>query len=154
MGLRLDGRKPDSLRPLRIEVGYLAYAEGSALITLGKTVVLCAVSVEDRQPPFLRGTSQGWVTAEYAMLPRSTQRRSMRESVIGRSEIRKRMKTLYHRHLGDHQDLSEGFQALQKAVKEDFEVDLVVRRREVRREAPRRHPLSARVVLDKTETRG
>jgi len=84
MGLRLDGRKPDSLRPLRIEVGYLAYAEGSALITLGKTVVLCAVSVEDRQPPFLRGTSQGWVTAEYAMLPRSTQRRSMRESVIGR----------------------------------------------------------------------
>src|SRR5512134_3941705 len=81
---RIDGRAPDSLRPLSIQVGYLAYAEGSALITLGKTVVLCAVSVEERQPPFLRGTSQGWVTAEYAMLPRSTQTRSQRESVAGR----------------------------------------------------------------------
>lgn len=84
MAPRVDGRRPDSLRPLKIEVGYLHYAEGSALITLGKTVVLCAVSVEDRQPPFLRGTSQGWVTAEYAMLPRATKQRSIRESVIGR----------------------------------------------------------------------
>jgi ribonuclease PH len=72
------------LRPLNIQLGYLAYAEGSALISVGKTVVLCAVSVEDRQPPFLRGTTQGWVTAEYAMLPRSTQTRSQRESVAGR----------------------------------------------------------------------
>src|SRR3972149_1408123 len=84
MGLRLDGRKPDSLRPLRIEVGYLAYAGGPPRTPRGKTAVLGPLSVEDRQPPFLRGTSQGWVTAEYAMLPRSTQRRSMRESVIGR----------------------------------------------------------------------
>lgn len=81
---RIDGRALDSLRPLSIEVGYLAYAEGSALIRVGNTVVLCAVSVEDRQPPFLRGTTQGWVTAEYAMLPRSTQTRSQRESVSGR----------------------------------------------------------------------
>jgi ribonuclease PH len=81
---RIDGRPHDSLRPLKIELGYLAYAEGSALISVGSTVVLCAVSVEDRQPPFLRGTSQGWVTAEYAMLPRSTQTRSQRESVAGR----------------------------------------------------------------------
>jgi ribonuclease PH len=81
---RIDGRDSDALRPLKIEIGYLAHAEGSVLISLGKTVVLCAVSVEDRQPPFLRGTSQGWVTAEYAMLPRSTHTRSQRESVAGR----------------------------------------------------------------------
>ena len=81
---RIDGRAVDKLRPLTIQAGYLAYAEGSALISLGNTVVLCAVSVEDRQPPFLRGTSQGWVTAEYSMLPRSTQTRSQRESVTGR----------------------------------------------------------------------
>ena len=84
MSSRIDGRRFDSLRPLGIKVGYLAYAEGSALITLGKTVVLCAVSVEERLPPFLRGTSRGWVTAEYSMLPRATQQRSMRESVLGR----------------------------------------------------------------------
>lgn len=84
METRTDGRQNDSLRPLGIEVGYLAHAEGSALITLGKTVVLCAVSIEDRQPAFLRGTTQGWVTAEYAMLPRSTSTRSPRESVTGR----------------------------------------------------------------------
>ncbi len=82
--IRVDGRQPDMLRPLEIQAGYLAYAEGSALISLGKTLVLCAVSVEERQPPFLRGTSRGWVTAEYAMLPRSTNTRSQRESVAGR----------------------------------------------------------------------
>ncbi|MGE0056351.1 MAG: ribonuclease PH [Dehalococcoidia bacterium] len=81
---RIDGRALDSLRPMTIEVGYLLHAEGSALIRVGNTVVLCAVSVEDRQPPFLRGTSQGWVTAEYSMLPRSTHTRSQRESVSGR----------------------------------------------------------------------
>jgi ribonuclease PH len=81
---RIDGRRNDSLRELDIQLGYLAYAEGSALITVGKTVVLCAVSAEDRQPPFLRGTTQGWVTAEYSMLPRATQTRSQRESVAGR----------------------------------------------------------------------
>jgi ribonuclease PH len=81
---RSDGRPADSLRPLKIEIGYLDHAEGSALITVGKTRVLCAVSVEDRQPPFLRGTTRGWVTAEYSMLPRSTHTRSQRESVAGR----------------------------------------------------------------------
>jgi ribonuclease PH len=83
-GGRTDGRQKDALRPLSIEVGYLVHAEGSALIKLGNTTVLCAVSVEDRQPPFLRGTSKGWVTAEYSMLPRSTSTRTMRESVAGR----------------------------------------------------------------------
>ena len=57
MGQRIDGRHNDSLRPLSIQVGYLTFAEGSALIKLGNTTVLCAVTVEDRQPPFLRGTS-------------------------------------------------------------------------------------------------
>jgi ribonuclease PH len=82
--LRIDGRRPDQLRPLRIQVGFLEHAEGSALITVGKTIVLCAVSVEDRQPGFLRGTSNGWITAEYSMLPRATHTRSQRESVQGR----------------------------------------------------------------------
>jgi ribonuclease PH len=82
--LRIDGRRPDMLRPLKIETGFLAHAEGSALITVGKTIVLCAVSIEDRQPPFLRGTPNGWITAEYSMLPRSTHTRSQRESVQGR----------------------------------------------------------------------
>jgi ribonuclease PH len=84
MNSRIDGRGQSSLRPLEVKPGYLSFAEGSALISLGKTVVLCAVSIEDRQPPFLRGTSKGWVTAEYSMLPRSTAVRSPRESVSGR----------------------------------------------------------------------
>ena len=82
--LRIDGRRPDMLRPLDIRIGFLEHAEGSALITVGKTIVLCAVSIEDRQPGFLRGTSSGWITAEYSMLPRSTHTRSQRESVQGR----------------------------------------------------------------------
>ncbi len=84
MGQRVDGRHHDALRPLTIQVGYLKFAEGSALINLGNTSVLCAVSIEDRQPPFLRGTTKGWVTAEYSMLPRATNTRTPRESVSGR----------------------------------------------------------------------
>jgi ribonuclease PH len=81
---RIDGRRPDELRPLRIETGYLPWAEGSVLIELGETQVLCAVTVEDRLPAFLRGTGSGWVTAEYAMLPRSTKERTPREVAQGR----------------------------------------------------------------------
>ncbi|MGB2694439.1 MAG: ribonuclease PH [Dehalococcoidia bacterium] len=81
---RIDGRKPDELRPVRIETGYLPWAEGSALINLGGTQVLCAATVEDRQPQFLRGTGSGWVTAEYGMLPRSTMQRTGREAATGR----------------------------------------------------------------------
>jgi ribonuclease PH len=81
---RKDGRRPDQLRPLRITPDYLPHAEGSALIELGGTVVLCAVSVEDRVPPFLRSTGSGWITAEYGMLPRSTETRTPREAVAGR----------------------------------------------------------------------
>jgi ribonuclease PH len=81
---RIDGRRPDQLRPLRITTGYLPWAEGSALIDLGDTQVLCACSVEDRVPNFLRGTGSGWVTAEYGMLPRSTKERTQREASAGR----------------------------------------------------------------------
>jgi ribonuclease PH len=81
---RKDGRRPNEMRPVRITGGYLAHAEGSALIELGNTVVLCAVSIEDRLPQFLRGTGSGWITAEYGMLPRSTATRTPREAVTGR----------------------------------------------------------------------
>ena len=79
---RTDGRAADELRPARITPGFLPYAEGSVLIEMGNTRVVCAVSLEDRVPPFLRNTGQGWLTAEYAMLPRATQTRTGRE--IGR----------------------------------------------------------------------
>src|SRR5687768_7217128 len=79
---RTDGRAPDELRPARITPGYLPYAEGSVLIEMGNTRVVCAASLEDRVPPFLRNSGQGWLTAEYAMLPRATQTRTARE--IGR----------------------------------------------------------------------
>jgi ribonuclease PH len=75
---RPDGRRPDELRPVAIETGFQQYAEGSALIKTGSTWVLCAASVEERVPPFLAGRGKGWVTAEYAMLPRSTHTRSDR----------------------------------------------------------------------------
>ena len=81
---RPDGRTFDELRPVHITTGYQEYPEGSALIACGNTRVLCAASVQDRQPPHLLNTDRGWVTAEYAMLPRATHTRSSRESVRGR----------------------------------------------------------------------
>jgi len=85
--IRADGRRPDQLRPVNIIPGYLAHAEGSALIEMGGTAVLCAVTVEDRVPQFVRGTGSGWITAEYGMLPRSTLTRTPREksSASGRT---------------------------------------------------------------------
>jgi ribonuclease PH len=79
---RTDGRALDQLRSVRITPGYLPYAEGSVLIEMGNTKVICGASLEDRVPPFLRNSGKGWVTAEYAMLPRATQQRTSRE--IGR----------------------------------------------------------------------
>ncbi|MHB8600673.1 MAG: ribonuclease PH [Ktedonobacteraceae bacterium] len=76
---RIDGRTPEQLRPVRLTVDYLDYAEGSVLIETGNTRVLCAASVEERVPPFLEGKGQGWVTAEYNMLPRATHTRTSRE---------------------------------------------------------------------------
>ncbi len=77
---RIDGRRRDEIRPTSIETGVQSYAEGSTLITMGDTRVLCAVSVEESVPRFLRGSGCGWVTAEYAMLPRSTHTRTRRET--------------------------------------------------------------------------
>src|ERR1700678_1545113 len=82
--MRPDGRKPDELRPVEIATGYLKTAEGSGLITVGNTQVLCAASVETSVPPFLRNTGKGWVTAEYSMLPRATSTRTPREVTKGR----------------------------------------------------------------------
>src|SRR6476469_9479652 len=77
--MRPDGRQPDQLRPLEIIINYQKHAEGSALIKLGDTWVLCAASVDSGVPPFLAGKNQGWLTAEYAMLPRATHTRSKRD---------------------------------------------------------------------------
>lgn len=84
MTQRIDGRGPDQLRPVHLATNVLDFAEGSCLVEFGRTRVLCAASVEDRQPPFLRNTQSGWVTAEYAMLPRATHTRSQREVERGR----------------------------------------------------------------------
>lgn len=78
--MRRDGRGPEELRPVRLETGYLDHAEGSCLVSFGATRVLCAASVENRVPGFLVGTGRGWVTAEYALLPRSTHTRTPRET--------------------------------------------------------------------------
>jgi ribonuclease PH len=82
--IRSDGRAADALRPVTIEAQYLKYAEGSALITLGNTRVLCAATIEERVPPWMKGRGVGWVTAEYSMLPRATQERTQREASKGR----------------------------------------------------------------------
>jgi ribonuclease PH len=86
--MRVDNRQPGEMRPVEIEPGYLKTAEGSALIRVGNTHVLCAASVEDTVPPFLRNTGKGWVTGEYAMLPRATNKRMPREVAKGRASGR------------------------------------------------------------------
>jgi len=82
--MRRDGRKHNELRPVKIERGYLRHAEGSALIQMGETRVICAATVEDNVPKFISGRGSGWITAEYGMLPRSSNQRIMREAVKGR----------------------------------------------------------------------
>ena len=81
---RIDGRSPSQLRPTTITPGFLAHAEGSVLIEVGRTKVICTASVEDRVPPFLRNQGKGWVTAEYGMLPRATSTRTQREASAGK----------------------------------------------------------------------
>jgi ribonuclease PH len=82
--MRLNDRAPHELRPTTITPDYLQHAEGSVLIEVGRTKVICAASVEERVPPFLRGTGKGWVTAEYGMLPRATSTRTTREASAGK----------------------------------------------------------------------
>lgn len=86
--MRTDLRQADQLRPLHIEADYLPTAEGSALITVGHTRVICTASLEETVPSFLRGSGRGWVTAEYAMLPRATLERTPREVTRGRASGR------------------------------------------------------------------
>lgn len=81
---RIDGRKEDELRKIKITRNYLKYAEGSVLIECGETKVICAATIEDKVPHFLKGTGQGWITAEYSLLPRSTQVRNSREAARGK----------------------------------------------------------------------
>jgi ribonuclease PH len=81
---RTDGRLADAVRETRITPDYTVHAEGSVLIEVGRTKVLCTASVEERVPPFLRGTGKGWVTAEYGMLPRATSTRTQREASAGK----------------------------------------------------------------------
>lgn len=83
-GSRSNNRADDQLRPVSFARDYTRYAEGSVLVSFGETRVLCTASVEESVPPFLRGTGRGWVTAEYSMLPRATQTRSVREAARGK----------------------------------------------------------------------
>lgn len=85
---RHDGRQHDELRPISIETNYLPHAEGSTMVKFGETWVICAVSMEEKVPGFLRGSGSGWVTAEYGMLPRSTNTRMEREAARGKQSGR------------------------------------------------------------------
>lgn len=82
--IRFDGRETKQLRKVTIETDYLMHPEGSVLITVGNTKVICNATIEDRVPPFLRGQGKGWITAEYSMLPRATESRTQRESSKGK----------------------------------------------------------------------
>jgi len=82
--MRADNRLAEQLRPSRITPNYIAHAEGSVLVEAGRTKVICTASVEDRVPPFRRGSGKGWVTAEYGMLPRATSTRTQREATAGK----------------------------------------------------------------------
>jgi ribonuclease PH len=107
--MRPSGRPPHQLRAVRLEPGFSKYAEGSCLARFGDTHVLCAASVEERVPPFLRNTGRGWVTAEYGMLPRSTHTRSEREATRGQQSGRSQeIQRLIGRSLRAVTDL-EGF---------------------------------------------
>src|SRR5215831_737437 len=86
--MRPDGRAANQLRPVRVTPGFIAQAEGSVLIEVGRTRVICTATVEETVPPFLKGTNKGWITSEYAMLPRSTNTRTPRESSTGKKSGR------------------------------------------------------------------
>ncbi len=86
--VRSAGRQPDALRPVTLQRGYTRHAEGSVLVSFGHTQVLCTASVEEKVPPHKRGSGEGWVTAEYGMLPRSTHTRSDREAARGKQSGR------------------------------------------------------------------
>lgn len=101
---RVDGREPEQLRAAKIECNVLRYAEGSAMVQMGETRVLCAATIDDRVPPFLKGTGGGWVTAEYAMMPRSSKDRISRDHL--RSGRTQEIQRLVGRSLRAVTDLS------------------------------------------------
>jgi ribonuclease PH len=104
---RVDGRGPQALRQVKITRNYLKHAEGSVLIEMGDTKVICSASVEERVPQFLRNTGRGWITAEYSMLPRSTHTRTTRDSMTGRASGRSfEIQRLIGRSLRSVADLS------------------------------------------------
>ena len=86
--MRPSGRKLNEMRPVSMEIGVMKHAEGSCLIKMGETHVLCSATIEDKAPPFLKNTGLGWVTAEYGMLPRATNSRSRREAAAGKQSGR------------------------------------------------------------------
>jgi ribonuclease PH len=86
--MRVDGRAPDQMRPIRITPEFISQAEGSVLIEVGRTRVICTATVEETVPAFLKGTNKGWVTCEYSMIPRATNTRTPRESTIGKKSGR------------------------------------------------------------------
>src|SRR5437867_9004264 len=86
--MRVDGRSPTEMRPVGITPGFVPHAEGSVLIEIGRTRVICTATVEETVPPFLKGTNKGWITSEYAMIPRATNTRTVRESSQGKKSGR------------------------------------------------------------------
>ena len=86
--MRVDGRSPDQMRPIHVTPGFISQAEGSVLIEIGRTRVICTASVEETVPAFLRGSGKGWITSEYSMIPRATNTRTARESSIGKKSGR------------------------------------------------------------------
>ena len=106
---RVDGRNPDELRPVKVTPGFMKHAEGSVLIEMGDTHVICTASVEERVPHFLMGKHQGWITAEYSMLPRSTHTRTQRETrgTKGRTQEIQRLIGRSIRGIADLKQLGE-----------------------------------------------
>src|ERR1051326_54660 len=86
--MRLEGRAANQLRSVRITPGFIQQAEGSVLIEVGRTRVICTATVEEAVPPFLKGTGKGWITSEYSMIPRATNTRTPRESTLGKKSGR------------------------------------------------------------------
>src|SRR3990172_3179024 len=86
--MRLEGRTPGQMRPVRITPGFISQAEGSVLIEIGRTRVICTATVEETVPSFLKGSNKGWITSEYSMIPRATNTRTPRESTIGKKSGR------------------------------------------------------------------
>src|SRR4030043_1283608 len=106
--MRPDGRKNNEIRTVKVQRNFIGTAEGSVLISMGNTRVICTASIEDKVPLFLKDQKRGWITAEYSMIPRSTQTRTLRESIAGRISGRTHeIQRLIGRALRSVVDLSE-----------------------------------------------